>query len=324
MKHLTADSNIAQKLRILHYFRNHHQQQQQTAELSSLRATFWAFYRVCEQVAFAALESNVWNVQALDKPITQLLEYRLLLEETKWEDPSVVEIALCALVRRQIHLVMGKQQQSSNSYKNWYRTRNRQSWKKQKEEEGSSSSLLTWDLLSPHDWASLYGSILLVANNRYFCERLGQEKIAVERRLRKTLKVLFHPKPISLREQDPPPQSPPPISLKSSFRLLSSFTKRNQVMVVDDDEEEELLFKASDGCPSLHHALDGHHHLDTGTFIPKYSKTYDCLVRIQPPNSLSGPSHWGHATWRYIRYMELLEKSTSTSTSTSTIRRVSF
>jgi hypothetical protein len=278
MKHLTAESNIAQKLRILHFHK-----QEKAEDSESLRATFWAFYRVCEQVAFAELESKM-NAQALDKPITQLLEYRVLLEETKWEDPSVVETALCALVRRQIHLVLGKHR-SSSSYKRWYRTRNQQSWKK----EGT----LTWDLLSPHDWVSLYGSILLVANNRYFCERLGQEKIVVESILRQTLKVMFHPKRVS-REDPPPP-------IKKSLKL--SFAKRK----LDEPEEEE--FKASDGCPALHHALDGHHHLDTGTFIPKYPETYDCLVRIRPPGSLSDPSHWGHATWRYIRYIESVEKS---------------
>ena len=162
MKTLTAEANIAQKLRQMHY---HRVANGESSE--SLKATFWAFYRVCEEVAFAELDSKM-NVQGLAKPISQLMEYRKLLDETKWEDTTttntgddddddVVEQALQAIVLCQINLMEAKQR--SYLYSRWYHTRNQELWKGKKQKTGNNGDadvvLLTRELLSPPGWATM-------------------------------------------------------------------------------------------------------------------------------------------------------------------------
>jgi hypothetical protein len=64
-------------------------------------------------------------------------------------------------------------------------------------------------------------------------------------------------------------------------------------------------FTASDGCPSLSHALDGFYSLhQLGKFMPKYPQTYACVVRLEAPQSPSDPNHFGHVAWTYCTMFE--------------------
>jgi GTPase Era involved in 16S rRNA processing len=277
MRSLTSDSKIAHKIRQMHRLRA-----AKGESSDSLKATFWAFYRVSEEVAFGELDSNM-NVSALARPISQLLDYADLLKETEWEPPLVVETALHALVKRQLQLIMGRHRSYSFSY--WYRTMNTNAWQTQLAED------MTWELLSPPDWANIHSSILLVGGNRHFCERLGHEKIVMETLLQTSHLAIFKepvlPSVLANAQRRP--------FLFGSSASSSGSTVTGSVMEADG-------FYAMDGCPSLQKGLDGYY--DTkGIFHPKYPETFACLERIHPPQSLSDPNHWGHAAWRYMNYV---------------------
>jgi GTPase SAR1 family protein len=276
MRTLTPDSKIAHKIRQMHRLRA-----AKGESSDSLKATFWAFYRVSEKVAFGELDSNM-NVFALARPVSQLLDYADLLKETEWEPPLVVETALHALVKRQLQLIMGRQRSYSFSY--WYRTMNTNAWQTQLAED------MSWELLSPPDWANIYSSILLVGGNRHFCERLGHEKIVMQTLLQKAHLAIFE-EPV-----------PPVLAHAQRRRSLFGSSASSSTSTVTGSVMEADGFYAMDGCPSLQKGLDGYYDIK-GILHPKYPETFACLERIHPPESLSDPNHWGHAAWRYMNYV---------------------
>jgi hypothetical protein len=198
----------------------------------------------------------------MELPICQLTHYMELIGETGWEDGSAVVVAMRNLVRRQLRFILNKH--STWSYEKWHQAMNKEFWTKKKKPPHP------WECLSPADWSTIMSSVLLSSCDNYFYEYLGKEKIALERFIFLSNDKLASPGSETLAK--------PP----------SRRSKWNQ------------KFTPTDNCPSLEHALDGVY--DNGKFIPKYRKTFECVVRLNPPERLSDPSHWGYTAWKYCSF----------------------
>jgi GTPase SAR1 family protein len=238
----------------------------ESADDSMIRLKFWELYQVCEEAAFAKLEQEL-DVSALKFPIRQLLVYQEWLDEIQWEEDVV--LAMRNLVRRQLHIFMNHY--SLWSYDDWYTSMNAEAWIKRESKHH-------WNYLSPADWSTILSSILLASCDRHFYEYFGKEKIALER-------YVF----ISNNRLPSPRQTEEPKS-KPRRRRGSRATQEQ--------------FMPADECPGLENALEGVY--EEGAFIPRYRNTFDCIVRLSPPDLLSDPAHWGYAAFTYCNLVRTL------------------
>jgi len=303
-KTLQAESsNLVFKIRQLYLHRTCHR-----APSAPLHSTFWAFYRVNEQVAVAALRENVLNVQALQRPVSFLLDYSRLLQEAKWENQKVVEDALEELVHRQIGVIL--QKRYSYSFTNWYHYCRDRRWQAR-----DPDSLLPWEYLSPPDWATMVGSLLLVGSNPLFVEKLGREKMQLRVLLQQAHLGLFKetvlesPQSGTLRQHISRQQDQhkpwPFLAPIPSHAPADSVSVLSGGVSLHSTGGDPSILGTRDGCPSLVHAMEGSWNVNKGIFYPKYPKTYACLHRLHaPPGGLSDTNHWGHVAWEWIRFHE--------------------
>lgn len=84
-----------------------------------------------------------------------------------------------------------------------------------------------------------------------------------------------------------------------SFGREKIALERARYISVERTPSPSCPFTASDGCPSLDHALDGNY--DHGRFLPRYKQTFECVVRFDVPEKLSDPSHWGYIAYQHSR-----------------------
>jgi len=285
LKHLTSENaSIVQRIRQIHFS----PWTIEGGDSASLVAKFWALYHACEDNAIAEFNSTA-NVKAFEVPLARLMEYKSLLEETKWESIIVVLSAVRSLLESQIKIIIQKHQQFS--WRNWYRKQNKQSWTRKDDEAPS------WTLFSPIDWANIYSSILLVANDRYVCTRMGKEKIMLENLFQKSLECFFSITQHfnSLDKTDEQEKKLPRItSFRKTLGLGSNKNPRDE-----SAEPATVPFHSADGCPCLERCLDGYYSLRTGEFVPRYPTTYTCVISIQPPSHLKDPTHFGHVASVY-------------------------
>jgi hypothetical protein len=130
---------------------------------------------------------------------------------------------------------------------------------------------LTWELLSPHDWNAMIGSILLLAHDKYFVENFGREKITLDR-----------------LQADLNPWFPGP----------------------SDRWEACCDCEHTRNSPRDHlrSALSGK--FTSGAFEPTNPVQYNLVVQIDVPKRLSDPTHWGHLSWKFCEFMSRRESKT--------------
>jgi hypothetical protein len=260
---------------------------------ASLVATFWALYHACEDNALADFNATM-NTRVFDAPLRHLCYYKDLLHETKWEGPIVVVSALQSVLRSQIKIIIQKHQLWS--FERWYNKREKSQWTRQADEEPC------WKYMSPLDWSNVYGSILLVANDRYISTRMGKEKIMLENLQQKAYEALFFS-----------PESSPNATMAQTSVDQSSNTFQRIIPLRSggsgqSKDKEKVPFSAQDGCPSLAKCLEGFYSLKDGRFVPKYPSTYSCVGRMEIPSNLGDPSHFGHVAYVYRNVLASIGK----------------
>jgi hypothetical protein len=228
--------------------------------IATTREFFWVLYRKCEEGAFSKLEREM-DPASLALPMLQLLDYLTWVESfDDWDEDegTTVILAMRRLVQQQLHFILHKN--SLWSFDAWYSYMNRNNWCRKKLPSQD------WSQISPSDWSTIIGSVLLASSDHYFYEVFGQEKMALER-----AKFLSNDGHLNASRQQYP-------------------TTRG--------------FSAADGCPSLEHALDGSY--EKGLFRPKYRHTFECVVRFDTPDKLTNASHWGYLGWSYCNIIRSL------------------
>mmetsp|Transcript_18624 Transcript_18624/g.44988 ORF Transcript_18624/g.44988 Transcript_18624/m.44988 type:complete len:783 (-) Transcript_18624:70-2418(-) len=303
----------------------------------SLMSHFWALYHACEDNALTRFNSRMEDVGVFERPLQHLKEYKILLEETKWEDPKVVVAgAISRLFLRQLNIII--EHNNCYSFGYWFQTMNDAMWRPSVAKEGrramikssrtaskySRSSSISWKLLSPYDWATIYNSILVVAADRHFVENFGKQKMLLDRLVFKSHDLIYQqhdsaiippPSPshsigtetrIQIGHKQPSPQNRIHRLFRGRQKTIKDTKDLSGENHVRCDDSVSLYdpFMPADKCPSLSHALDGFYSLHRmGEFIPKYPETYGCVVNLETPQLPSDPNHFGHVAWTYCNMM---------------------
>jgi len=145
---------------------------------------FWKSYQMIANDAFRKLECSLEHLPGLAPLIEQLMNYQHWQTAVEEESPELWEShsksqrdqvaqEFLKLVQRQWRLLIQKHHQWSFDY--WYRTCNGQGWNNPMDFKHQ------WEKLSPHDWSTLLGSLLLTAGQRCIYETLGPELMILER-----------------------------------------------------------------------------------------------------------------------------------------------
>ena len=130
--------------------------------------------------------------------------------------------------------------------------------------------LSSWTGMSPKDWTTIVGSILLLSRHKAFYEAFGQDIIDLEWMAR----YANFSKPLDF-----------------------CFTCKNNKCT------------SSSHCKPLstyYNFEKGQYDAD-GVFLPEDKTKYNRAVQIKVPDSPSDPSHWGHLAWLFCEYMESVE-----------------
>mmetsp|Transcript_18623 Transcript_18623/g.44983 ORF Transcript_18623/g.44983 Transcript_18623/m.44983 type:complete len:660 (-) Transcript_18623:70-2049(-) len=311
--------------------------QTKVTDPGSLMSHFWALYHACEDNALTRFNSRMEDVGVFERPLQHLKEYKILLEETKWEDPKVVVAgAISRLFLRQLNIII--EHNNCYSFGYWFQTMNDAMWRPSVAKEGrramikssrtaskySRSSSISWKLLSPYDWATIYNSILVVAADRHFVENFGKQKMLLDRLVFKSHDLIYQqhdsaiippPSPshsigtetrIQIGHKQPSPQNRIHRLFRGRQKTIKDTKDLSGENHVRCDDSVSLYdpFMPADKCPSLSHALDGFYSLHRmGEFIPKYPETYGCVVNLETPQLPSDPNHFGHVAWTYCNMM---------------------
>mmetsp|Transcript_32046 Transcript_32046/g.94294 ORF Transcript_32046/g.94294 Transcript_32046/m.94294 type:complete len:125 (-) Transcript_32046:1384-1758(-) len=123
--------------------------------------------------------------------------------------------------------------------------------------------------MSPKDWSTIIGSILLLSRHKAFYEAFGQEIIDLDWMAQHAT-----------------------FSKPSNYCFTCSHSHCTH----------------SSHCKPLtdYHDFEKGKYID-GVFTPNNKAKYDSVVQIKVPDSPSNPSHWGHLAWLFCKYMESLE-----------------
>ena len=141
----------------------------------------------------------------------------------------------------------------------------------------------TWMTLSPHDWNTMIGSVLLLSHHsKYFVDHFGRQKIILDR-LQLQLSPWFFENGTALEL---------PCYFEQFNYSYQSFYKGPKSAIHE----------------SFHDALGGMYG-DDQVFIPNCPNNYACTVQIQVPECLDDPKHWGHLTWKFCEFLGHHEKS---------------
>ena len=136
---------------------------------------FWLIYSDCEDGSFSRFEREM-NPERLNFAVQQLQDYKTWIDNLHWKDEEEkVLSALNSLVRRQLNFILHKN--SLWSFDDWYRKMNACGWTMKNLPHNQQN----WSHISPNDWGTIIGSLLLASSDRYFYESFGREKIALER-----------------------------------------------------------------------------------------------------------------------------------------------
>jgi len=136
--------------------------------IGDLVNSFWNSYEKLVNEAFDRFESEFpAGIHLLAEPMKDLVSYHKLVCLTDWDDTSdhVIE-KMKALVHRFVTALL-KLQDKDRVANGW--------------DSPTGGSFRTMTKLTPHDWANVWGSFLLLSYNKIFCECFGQEKIVFER-----------------------------------------------------------------------------------------------------------------------------------------------
>ena len=275
MRSLDSTGNILQQLTFIM------DQSKALGQLNTvlLSETFFILYRKQEALAFASYESSM-DLQGLHHAMDQLVcfceVFNVALHcnpdgsyNPKWREGHAEAVQLMkGLVVHQCHVIAMKLHKY-HDFGNW-------------EVMMANGYVIvpTWETLSPHDWYTIIGSIMLLASHsKYFVEYLGKQKIILDQ-LQLELSPWFFENSLALEK------------LGSSYNHQHYYGNGAH-------SETHCLFKE---------ALCGTYGVDQ-VFIPTNPIKYACTVQIQVPECLDDLNHWGHLSWTFSKFLCHHEKS---------------
>lgn len=144
---------------------------------------------------------------------------------------------------------------------------------------------VTWTTLTYHDWCTIVGSLLLLANSRHFYERFGREKIVLEK--------LFQ---------------------RHSFYANCLMSGK---CAIDCNAGKNSLAACANCCGKSTAEKNAMANIPkftegsyvNGKFVPKDPVKYNLVVQVVAPELISDRSHWGHVIWKYCKFMDQVEAS---------------
>jgi hypothetical protein len=135
-----------------------------------------------------------------------------------------------------------------------------------------------WTNLSPHDWTQVLGSLLLASSNKHFYLRFGREKMLLERHLRAFDSYLD------------------PLFNASSGHTCDYCGK---CTTANSNTDAQICFHSSFVKKFM---MKGKY--VNGAFTPDFPDIYKACVRVEVPELLSDPKHWGNTFWMYCEFKE--------------------
>jgi GTPase SAR1 family protein len=296
-----------------------------------LKTSFWSMYEKISKDAFSVFDSHM-DTGGVTKALDELMGYSALATELGWTDQSdMIPMKMDELLRRQLGIIVGKANdwvpsgcglisQQDRSIYVWEQTQNTwniytcpsagggfvlqpksryqhgwsfqvppaeypwhweqtepNTWKNKHTSvthtgENPHLGKPSWTNLSPHDWTQVLGSLLLVSSNKHFYLRFGREKMLLERHLQ-AFNSYFDPL-VSVGISCP--HSATSNHPGAEIHLLHSFLK-------------DFMMKGK---------------YVNGVFTPDFPDIYKICARVEVPELLSDPKHWGNPFWMYCEFKE--------------------
>jgi GTPase SAR1 family protein/ribosomal protein S27AE len=219
-----------------------------------LQSAFWGAYQKFEDACFKEIENDAqWyaKIDLLSRPVTDLLEFSQLCRLATWENQMQdVFDRMKRFVRRYFEFLLRR----------WY--------------ENNGDTTLS---LSHMDWHVIWGSLLLMSYNKYFCNHFGQEKIFFETFSHDALKAPFRPKCPRCNS--------------------SNFSDYNQVNTwyCGQCGEHTDSFSAH---KRLRFSYDSN-----GKIVPESGKGHPA-IKVLIADSLEDPSHLAHVVYKLCEFAE--------------------
>jgi GTPase SAR1 family protein len=265
MKKLDSTGNILQQLTLIM------DQSKTLGQLNTvlLSETFFDLYRKQQAVAFATYEKRM-DLHGLHCGMDQLVcfseDFNMILYcNPDWSyNPSwkvgYAQAVQCmkGLIVHQCHVIAVKLYLYHDSSK----------WN----EMMAKGHVIgpTWATLSPHDWHTMIGSVLLLAHHsKYIVKNFGRQKIILDR-LQLELSPWFFETSAALEK---------PVS--SHLKAINHKGKMHTI--------HNSFCKALCGGNSRDHLL--------------CPKKYACSVQVHVPECLDILKHWGHLSWKFCEFL---------------------
>ena len=273
MKKLDSNGNILQQLRLIM------DQSKTLGQLNTvlLSETFFDLYRKQQAVAFATYEMSM-DLHGLHYAMDQLVyfceDFNMTLHcnpdgsyNPNWK-VGYAQAVQCMkeLIVHQCH-VIAVNLHLYHDFSKW-------------NEMMAKRHVIgpTWETMSPHDWHTMIGSILLLSHSKYFIENFGRQKIILDH-LQLKLSPWFFENGLALEKQGT--SGHPHYYGNGSMSVIHQH---------------------------FHEALCGTYGVDQ-VFIHSNSKKYACTVQVHVPECLDDPKHWGHLSWKFCEFLCCHERS---------------
>jgi small GTP-binding protein len=146
----------------------------------------------------------------------------------------------------------------------------------------------SWTNLSPHDWTQVLGSLLLVSSNKHFYLRFGREKMLLERHLQ-AFNSYFDPLCNEIWGH--------------SCQGWGHSCQDCGYYSGDSNGAETRVQHSSMKNFMMHFMMKGKY--VNGVFTPDFPDVYKACARVEVPELLSDPKHWGNPFWKYCEFKEL-------------------
>ena len=244
-------------------------------DTSNLEGKFWSLYHKCHKDSFNKFYNDPTCITEMHAPMKELIAYaqglykKLACGSSGAAEEVLTKIvdAMKHLIRQEINVIIEKQE-------------------KWKPVQSTSTSISSWDALSPKDWSTIISSILILSHRSIFCESFGQEIAELEWMARtgnftKPEDHCFHCNRIT----------------QTNNRSYDYGTRKSNITC-----QSCHFVKPMKEC---HENMKGTYAF--GVFTPSNKEAYDKVVQIKVPDSISDPSHWGHLSWLFCEFMDSLE-----------------
>ena len=212
--------------------------------------------------------------------------YSKFVGKVEWEDEkAAVASSMKTLIQRQLEVIF-------NAYSSWLKDNKRSS---------------IWKGLSKMDWISIVESLLLLSYNKRFCEIFGKEKIFLEEMRQTTGQVDDDCCPGCFKNLD---NSRYCGGCRRRFRFSNSADKHRCPCCRMNGRTYNLdpNGRCNSYCRATYEEHPGsenpvlQYKYTNGKFVPIDAEKLKDFVRIEVPDSLSDPKHFGYLAWKFCEF----------------------